>query len=73
MALRQRQINQTAFAQGLSVQEMDATCRAAEEMEQLWRYVAGRLPSPRPSAPRLSVLPPYFIRATPPSPFFAQG
>jgi chromosome partitioning protein len=71
VCLRQRQIYQTAFAAGLSVQEMDANCRAAQEMEELWRHVAGRLPSVRPLAPRPAPMP-YFIRATPPEPLVAQ-
>jgi len=72
LALRQRLAYQTSFAQGLSVQEMDAGCRAAEEMDELWRYVAGRLPAPRTLAPRPSPAP-YFIRATPPAPLVAQA
>jgi len=67
VGLRQRQIYQTSFARGLSVQEMDADCRAAEEMSELWRYVASRLPSPRLSAPRPAPAP-YFLRATSPPP-----
>ena len=63
VALRQRQVYQTAFAHGLSVQEMDADCRAAEEMSQLWRYVAGRLPAPRIMATRPAPTP-FYRRAS---------
>ncbi len=62
VALRQRQVCQTAFAQGLAVQEMDADCRAAEEMEQLWAYVSGRLPAPPPVITRPAPAP-FFRRA----------
>jgi chromosome partitioning protein len=72
VCLRQRLVYQTSFAHGLSVQELDAACRAAAEMEELWRYVAGRLPSVRPPAPRPAPMP-YFIRATPPEPLAAQA
>jgi len=71
IALRQRQIYQTSFAHGLSVQEMDAACRAAEEMNELWRYVSSRLRSPRPFVPRPAPAP-FFIRASPPSALVAQ-
>jgi len=71
IALRQRQIYQTSFAHGLSVQEMDAACRAAEEMNELWRYVSSRLRSPRPFVPRPAPAP-FFIRASPPPALVAQ-
>jgi len=72
VGLRQRQIYQTSFARGLAVQEMDASCRAAEEMDELWRYVVGRLPSPRPSAPRPAPAP-YYLRADRSGPWVAQA
>ena len=72
VGLRQRQAYQTSFARGLSVQELDGACRAAEEMDELWRYVAGRLPPPRLVAARPSPAP-FFQRATPLQPLAAQA
>jgi chromosome partitioning protein len=63
VALRQRQVCQTAFAHGLSVQEMDADCRAADEMEQLWRYVSSRLPAAPPLVVRPAPMP-FYRRAS---------
>ena len=62
VGLRQRQIYQSSFARGLSVQEADPDCRAAAEMSELWRYVSGRL------HPQASIVPrpdpaPLFTRA----------
>jgi len=71
VGLRQRQAYQTSFARGLSVQEMDATCRAAEEMDALWRYVAGRLPAPPLVEPRPAPAP-FFMRAEPRAPIVAH-
>ena len=73
VCLRQRQAYQTSFAQGLSVQEMDASCRAGEEMEELWRYVAGRLPSLRPIVPRPALALSAPIRSQPWSPKSSQN
>jgi len=71
VALRQRQIYQTSFARGLSVQEMDADCRATEEMNELWRYVTSRLAPPQPRAPRPTPAP-FFTRAVSPPALVAQ-
>jgi len=62
VGLRQRLIYQTSFARGLSAAEADPQCRAAEEMAQLWAYVASRLPPPPKMEPRPSPAP-WFIRA----------
>jgi len=65
IGLRQRQIYQSSFARGLSVQEADPDCRAAEEMNELWRYVASRLPSPASVSVRARPTP--FFSATVPA------
>lgn len=43
VALRTRQIYQTAFMNGRSPQEEDPHCPAADELARLWSYTAGRL------------------------------
>ena len=60
MGLRQRQIYQTSFAQGLAACEAAEDGRAAEEMAILWRYVVSRLPTRAAPAPRRTT--PYFLR-----------
>ena len=44
VALRSRGVYQTAFAQGLSPQEMEPEGLAAAELKALWAHVSGRLP-----------------------------
>jgi chromosome partitioning protein len=81
VALRTRQIYQTAFMKGRSPQEEDAHSLAADELARLWSYTADRLwpaglrPTARPAAAgansarrRLDAL----VRRTPP-PLQAPG
>jgi chromosome partitioning protein len=44
VALRSRAVYQTAFARGLSPQEIEPDGRAARELAALWSHVADRLP-----------------------------